>query len=208
MKKGTVHSTRAWVILVAVLAVIVFLLSVVISRSVLQKQEAARKVSAGVSHLQQMEKTNTAGVESQVANMHQTEEVGKLTTGTGSIWKQFRDYAILGDSRAVDFSQDGFLESSRVLAKIGVPITDVKNHLAALKALNPARVFLIYGLNDIESGNWNTTQAYNEELGKTVSSIKQACPRATVYVNSILLVQDPATGNPRPITVFQSTMPR
>lgn len=194
MKKQIKHILPVFLAAAAALLIVIIVpASVSAAYKSAQKQSASdRAAAAGAAHLEQMEKASTSAVEAKVSAMREQETMAKIASGKGSIWDQFQDYAILGDSRASAFYENGLLEKGRVLAKIGSQITDVKNQVTALKALNPSRIFLTYGLNDIESGDWNNIQAYTEELGQTVSILKQLCPRATVYVNSILPVQSPA----------------
>lgn len=104
----------------------------------------------------------------------------------GSIWDQFRDSAILGDSRALGFSVFDFLDASRVFADGGHTIRDIPDSIEGLKVLNPACVYLCYGLNDAGIGYWNTGEEYAAELDERLTQLQEALPDAMIVVNSIL----------------------
>ncbi len=104
----------------------------------------------------------------------------------------FEDYVLLGDSRAVGFYYYDFLSESRCLAEGGDTIRNVADHLEEIRALNPAYVYLCYGINDVGIGIWETPEAYAAEMIEVVHSINEVVPHARVVVSSILPATDPA----------------
>ena len=78
-----------------------------------------------------------------------------------SIYDLFDSYAILGDSRAVRFQNS--LDPSRVMADIGVKITNIDNYLSTLQSLQPRVIYTFYGLNDIHS-NLNGLEGGYEKI--------------------------------------------
>lgn len=108
----------------------------------------------------------------------------------GSVWSHFSDYAMLGDSRALAFSEYDFLDSARVLAGIGETIWAVEDKLSSLRALSPAYVYLIYGINEVEGGDWGNGEGYASAMEERINQIREAAPGARIIVSSIL----PVTG--------------
>ena len=116
----------------------------------------------------------------------------ELMDNRDAVWQEFRDYAILGDSRAIGFYYYDFLEKERVLAGGGETIADVPDHLEQLRALDPAYVFLCYGVNDVAIGYWKTSGEYAAAMADTVRLLQAELPDATIIVSSLLPAQEVA----------------
>lgn len=199
-KRAPGHGRRIGILALAVvvLALLIFLI-VTLSRSSAEKKEQAAAVSAGVEYLQSLEAKDTADVEAALKAMRQEEidaqreqRIQELLSGEADVWSQFEDYVLLGDSRAVGFYYYKCLPQNRVFAAGGATIRDVATHIEEIKALNPASVFLCFGLNDVSIGYWHTPEEYAAEYKQVVESVKEAVPGVTVYVSSILPARDPA----------------
>ena len=106
--------------------------------------------------------------------------------GDKGVWAKFKDYVLLGDSRAVGFSYYGFLESRRVLAQSGATILSIPAHYGELKSLNPAYVIFCFGLNDAESSRWPDGEKYAEDLMGYIEEIREFLPDAKFIVSSVL----------------------
>ena len=109
-----------------------------------------------------------------------------------NVWQEFRDYAILGDSRAIGFYYFDFLEKSRVLADGGETIANVPDHLEELHTLNPAYIYLCYGVNDVGIGYWKTAEDYADAYADTVRMLASEFPDAVIVVSSLLPAQEAA----------------
>ena len=103
-----------------------------------------------------------------------------------AIWEQFSDFVIMGDSRAVGFTVYQLLDSSRIFAEGGATIRDIPNYLDEAATLNPAYVYLCFGLNDTGIGYWSTGEEYAAEMDERITQLQTAIPGVTVIVNSIL----------------------
>ena len=104
----------------------------------------------------------------------------------------FKDYVVMGDSRAVGFWYHDFLDKDRVLADGGHTIRNIPRQMEELVALNPSTVYLCYGLNDTSIGYWDTAEEYVTEFMDVIAQIKENLPETTVVVSSILPARDPA----------------
>lgn len=193
--------------------VALFLCALLLCLSGCQKGETAAQheaVAAGVAYLQSLEALDPDKVRAlkrqaeEERKQRQKEEAAeklreereeqerKLRSGEVDVWSQFKDYVILGDSRAVGFYYYDFLDKSRVLADGGNTIATVPERLEAMHALDPRMIFLCYGINDTSIGYWNTKEEYVEAMGETLNLLQKEFPEATVVVSSILPARDPA----------------
>lgn len=116
----------------------------------------------------------------------------QLDNGTLDPFSMFKDYVLLGDSRAVGFWYRNFLDKSQVLADGGHTIRDLAGYVDTIVEMNPSQIFLCYGLNDTSIGYWDSAEEYVTEYIQTVKLIQEKLPDATIVVSSILPAKDPA----------------
>ena len=98
---------------------------------------------------------------------------------------------LLGDSRAEGFAEYGILDQSRVLAQIGISLGETEPYVEKAVGLNPEKIFLSYGLNDLGATGGNA-EKFHEEYRKVIETIKAALPESGIYVTTILPVQQSA----------------
>ena len=108
------------------------------------------------------------------------------------VFPLFKDYLILGDSRALGFSYFKFLSYSRVFAGGGDTILKVREHMDKIKILAPTYIYLCYGLNDAGIGIWKTPEDYANDVLSVINELRQALPDSKIYYNSIIWISDGA----------------
>lgn len=152
-------------------------------------------VQAGVAYLQALEEQDPG----EVTRVLRERELEKLRAERAAreqavyddldhVWQYFSDAVILGDSRAVGFSYYSFLDEARVLASSGERVSAVEDHVETLKKLDPATVYLCYGINDI--GWYASAQEYADAVQAAVELLQKELPDATIVVSSILPAQE------------------
>lgn len=157
------------------------------------------EIQAGIAYLESLEEKDPAQVQAvrkQIRQKHLDAQrdalLRQLNDGTIDPFSLFKDYAVLGDSRAVGFWYRDFLDKSRVLADGGHTIRNISGQMDALVALNPSVIYLCYGLNDTSIGYWDSGESYAAEYVQCVQQIQSRLPDATIVVSSILPAKDPA----------------
>ena len=155
--------------------------------------------AAGIAYLESLEKKDPADVMQVRKDIYQAkidaqrdQLVRELANGTTDPFSLFKDYVLLGDSRAVGFWYRNFLDRSRVLADGGHTIRNLAQYVDTIVEKNPSQIFLCYGLNDSSIGYWDTAQEYVTEYMEVVNEIREKLPNATIVVSSILPARDPA----------------
>ena len=63
-----------------------------------------------------------------------------------------------------------------MIAESGSTIKDVSDHLEQLKRLDPERVFLCFGINDIACGLWPEPADYAAECAAQIQAVAGALP--------------------------------
>lgn len=122
------------------------------------------------------------------------ERLDALKADNKSVWQFFGDTVIMGDSRAVGFKSYEYLPDSHVLAHSGDNITQIEKQKDELKKVNPSRVYLCYGINDLTTGIWPEPDDYAKEYLKIIKNMQKEFPNVTFIVNSILPAKSMAYG--------------
>ncbi|GEM_PF-1879852 len=123
------------------------------------------------------------------AGWHSSEEKEE-GNGDKGVWAKFKDYAVLGDSRAVGFSFYSFLESRRVLAESGASIISIPSHYDELRSLSPSYIIFCFGLNDSGSRRWMDGESYAAEFMEYIEEIRSFLPDAKFIISSVLPTTD------------------
>ena len=188
-------SNRIVVFLLALIAILAVVL-IIVKHS--QNSKTA-EVQAGVAYLESLEAQSAEDVETQIKQINKEnlakereEIIRKLESGELDVWSQFKDYVLMGDSRAVGYEYWHFLPDDHVIASAGATIREIKTNMETVVAMNPSYVFLCYGLNDVSIGFWPTPEDYVEEFTQTLKELESRIPGVKIIVSSILPAQDPA----------------
>lgn len=173
------------------------LIAAILSGCKSAQADAHTDVQRGVAYLQSLETIDPDTVtqtlrqqrlEKLQAERQQREQ--ELLDNIDAVWQEFSDAAILGDSRAVGFSYYAFLDETRVLASSGERIDSILTHVEALQAIDPAYIFLCYGINDL--GWYSSAEDYAQTLKEQISLLQKDFPAAQIVVSSILPAYEPA----------------
>ena len=196
-RKKQKHPKYIWIAAVlAVLAAALVLLGKAGSHKADLEAAAVAEGRAFLSELEAKDPGDVRAVREEIYFRRMQEQKDALTesimSGETDPFPLFQDYAILGDSRAVGYWYRDFLDKGRVLADGGHTIRNISEQMDTLVSLNPATVYLCYGLNDISIGYWDTAESYVAEYISLVKQIRERLPNATVVVSSILPARDPA----------------
>lgn len=185
--------------IVLVAAVLLVILGILALGGRSGDKETQQEISAGIAWLESLENKDPAAVQSVRKEIHakkiaaqRDELLRQLETGEIDPFSLFKDYVIMGDSRAVGYWYLDFLDKGRVLADGGHTIRNISEQMDALVALNPSTVYLCYGLNDISIGYWDTAESYIAEYMSLIQQIQQRLPDVEIVVSSILPAKDPA----------------
>lgn len=103
------------------------------------------------------------------------------------LWAKFDDAVLTGDSRVAGFPLYTGIPSGRVFARNGATIMALPGFIDGIAALDPERVYIAYGINDIKSGvGGGTAAAYALYAQERIRELEDSLDGAEIYVNSIL----------------------
>lgn len=151
------------------------------------------KIKKGITYLESLEKQDVSAIGKKIDEISVELNQNLAEVDERAVWAGFGDAMILGDSRAVGFSFHEFIPEERVLAQGGGKITDISEmpaYLEQIKSVNPKKIFLCFGLNDVGIGFWPEAANYAVVYAEQVEILKKELPDSVIYINSIL----PAVG--------------
>lgn len=151
-----------------------------------------------VTRLEQLEAADISDTESQLrllaekdrpASSSTSEEgvLGDILTDV-QIKQVFQGTVIVGDSITESIAEYGFLDTSIVVAKLGLRIDAADEQISTAISLNPSVFFLSFGANDLEIYNGDSS-AFIAAYKEKIDQIKAALPETPIYINSILPIQ-------------------
>lgn len=153
------------------------------------KAAESKKIEEGIAYLERLEEKDTAAIEAQIKEIKKMERKQALENGELSVWDQFYDSVIMGDSRTVGLTEYELLDSSRVMAGPGDRIDSILDYLDDVVTVNPENLFLSYGLNDV-MGYYAQPSDFIDRYSAILRQVKERLPDVHIYINSILPVRD------------------
>lgn len=152
------------------------------------------KINNSIARLKNIENKDISKVENTIASI-QSQLVNKNTynlkknKSSKSKYKYiFESTVFMGDSQAEPLSLYGFLEPTSVVAKKGRNIISAKDDIPTVVKLNPKKVVLLYGVNDLLL--FKSTEDFITKYEKLISSLQKQLPNTQIYVNAVYHVQD------------------
>lgn len=106
----------------------------------------------------------------------------------------FKEDVFIGDSITQGISDYDFLNEENVYAKLGISLMQVDAQIAKAKKIQPQKIFLLLGANDIEYEG-TTPGVFKERYRNVICKIKTSMPNTKIYVQSILPVLPNAAKN-------------
>ena len=103
-----------------------------------------------------------------------------------ALWERFDGAALIGDSRVEGFKLYTSVPQSHVFSKNGATILHMDSVTDAVALMDPQRVFIAYGINDIKAVLGGDASGYAEVASEKIRTLSERIPEAEIYVNSIL----------------------
>lgn len=150
--------------------------------------------SEGLKILRELEKKDVSEIDAKIQAVRPPKDKEETDTETdteiaaeidpASIPEHFRGCVVMGDSIANELVEYQVLDESVVVADIGMMIRNAQEHKQKASNLNPGKVFLSYGLNDIEDPN-GTGASFSQEYKEFLDEMRELLPNAEFYITSI-----------------------
>ena len=165
-----------------------------------------------VERLQKLETADISSIEDAIRALSEKEKptgsdseegvLGDILTDV-QIKQAFQGTVIVGDSITESIAEYGFLDTSIVVAKLGLRIDDADDQINTAISLNPSVFFLSFGANDLEIYNGDSS-AFIDAYRVKVKQIQNALPDTAIYINSILPIQQSAIDQSPALAYYDS----
>ena len=176
MKKIKQKTKRKIVLAVCVLAAALVIVLIVQGVRGLFYKKA--DTSAGLEYIHGEEKGDIAAIEKKIELLEKKD--GEEGTGERSLKEKFTGAVIVGDSITEGFTEYDILNTSSVVAKIGVHLDELDEQIKQVKKLSPGIIFLSLGMNDVEHTNGDADE-FVKQYGAVVDEQEKAVKEKPVF---------------------------
>lgn len=149
------------------------------------------QLADGREELKKLSERTVPEIEEKIRERDLREEQEQTKRENRTPNEKMSDAVLLGDSRAQGFAEYEILDQSRVLAKIGISLSETEPYIEKAIGLNPGKIFLSYGLNDL-GADGGDSRKFKEEYRGIIRKLREALPSCEIYVTTILPVQQKA----------------
>lgn len=139
----------------------------------------------GISEIKKLESKNVVELEKKIDNMNQEKLKNR------DFKNIFSNSVVMGDSISEALTEYNLLNKSSVIAVKGRNTKSAMSDINTAVNLQPANIFLTYGMNDILYFNGNP-EPFIKQYEKMVLEIKNKLPQTNIYITEILSVQKKA----------------
>lgn len=178
-KKMTNYIIRLLCALIA--AVAIFTIIIVGNNSEMQSV-----IDNNITKLKKLENVSVARTQLIIKKTSHTTAKRKVDLAKVDFNKVFESCVLVGDSITEGAYEYKFLDKDVAVFKRGISIKSRTNDLTAKSiTMNPGRIFLAYGLNDLEHYNGNA-KAFVKAYSDLIKHYQKAIPKSKIYINSLL----------------------
>lgn len=131
---------------------------------------------------------NISTIQASLVHKSQTHKKNSSDASKSKYKYIFESVVFMGDSQAEPLSLYGFLEPTSVVAKKGRNIISAMDDIPSVVKLNPKKIVLLYGVNDLLL--FKTTDDFILKYERLITKLKKQLPNTEIYVNSVYHVQD------------------
>lgn len=199
-----IEQKKKYFLIVGIVALILCIVGIIVWQKLVRGKDDP---AAGVAQLQKLEAKDVAAIEDQIEELEQEEQKAEELERSKDAQKaektersqdkndvrpvkeRFAGALVMGDSITQGLTEYRILNSENVVAKIGVQLTKLDYALEKAVSLNHKKIFLSYGMNDIEATRGNT-DVFQKQYQEIIDYLKTHIPEAEIYVNSILPVKE------------------
>lgn len=173
---------------------------------------ADKQCQETVDRLKQLETADISSIEDEIRTLSERDKpagsdyeegvLGDILTDV-EIKQAFQGTVIVGDSITSAIAEYGLLDTSIVVAKIGLRIDAADDQINTAISLNPSVFFLSFGANDLEIYNGDSS-AFIDAYRVKIQQIQKALPDTAIYINSILPIDQSAISRSPALAYYDS----
>ncbi|WP_297416844.1 SGNH/GDSL hydrolase family protein [Clostridium sp.] len=149
-------------------------------------------VNKGREHLEELENLNVSDIEDKIKKSNLEASTKEILEKNGQIdyKKYYKNTVFFGDSLTEFLSAADILSQNSVVATKGRNVITAMQDVEKIKNLDPERIIMLFGMNDVEI--FSNPSDFKSSYGKLIDAVKTALPKADIYIESPMPVQDKA----------------
>ena len=138
----------------------------------------------GMKKIKELESVNISSIKDKMNEDNNNNEVENKKNGSKDFNKIFEDSVIMGDSRGEGLTEYEILSPSSVVAYKGRNTIKAKDDISSVVDLAPSKIFMTYGMNDLEL--FSNSQEFIKNYESLIKDVKAKLPNSKIYVTSII----------------------
>ncbi|MBU3160292.1 hypothetical protein KPL37_11090 [Clostridium frigoris] len=171
-----------------IIVIIILIPCCFLLKSSINNNEERKIIKNNYISLENLGDVNIATVEEKINKKHKlNDEKDGDNSKEISNKIYFEQSVFMGDSITEGLDFYDIVNKSSVIAKKGQGLVQAKESVSVLANINPQRVFVLYGMNDLKSSE--NSDDFKSNYIKLVKDIKQTVPSAEIYLQSLTPVQ-------------------
>lgn len=173
---------------VIIILIVIFIGSILILSlsSILNVEKEKKTIEYNCEILKKMERADVMEVAEQIRKKQ--EPVQYLNVNAKSNKEYFENDVFIGDSITEELQFYDILNKSSVLAKKGDTVIKGKDSVSSLEDVKPKRIFILYGLNDLQL--FQNVSDFKKNYINLIKVIKEKAPNSEIYIQSSMPVQE------------------
>ena len=152
--------------------------------------------SEGIAYIKGKESADAKTIEQKINQLEKKDGTGD-SSDTRSMKERFSGAVVMGDSIAASFTEYDVLNTSSVVAKIGIHFSELDDQIEQAKQLDPQIVFLAYGMNDVTKTNGDVDKFikdYSDALANIADyneKLEAMCEKKQIgYIDNSDIIED------------------
>lgn len=138
----------------------------------------------GMEKIKELESVNISSIRDKMDEESNNNEVENKKEETKDFNKVFENSVIMGDSRGEGLTEYEILSPSSVVAYKGRTTIKAKDDISSVVDLAPSKIFMTYGMNDLEL--FSDSKEFIKNYESLIKDVKTKLPNSKIYVTSII----------------------
>ena len=171
-----------------IIGIIILIPCCFLLKSLINNNEERKIIKNNYISLENLGDVNITTVEEKINKKHKLNDE-KYGDNSKEISNKiyFEEAVFMGDSITEGLDFYDIVNKSSVIAKKGQGLVQARESVSILSNINPQKIFVLYGMNDLKSSE--NSDDFKSNYTKLVKDIKKTVPSAEIYLQSLTPVQ-------------------
>ena len=185
--------------------IILVIILIVLARLFIFNGNNSSEIEKNVDKLKSIENEDVSTIENQIRESDTSTEAATAGTAANDtdaqnqatnnpysdseLAQHYQGTVIMGDSITNSIVEYGILDRDVVVSAIGLSVAKADDEIATAIELNPTRIIMCFGANDLETYE-SKTDLFIDAYTKQIKKLQSALPNSQIYINGILPIKE------------------